>query len=962
MIRKKTVQTPAQKKYNGRIRRRKFSLHALHILSFFAVLILSTVIFISNYSDRLIPQVSRAVIQVARLLPQLEKNETMLRDAYEQMISGWEKIYDPQTDEYKQFISMQDKQYKQIVDDTLSWMNRVTKLRVGRDGFMFVVSKETNRILAHPNEEYLGRQFSSIEELKDDDLIPIESIHPWTKAENLELHFKAIEPYKFAANRVETFSEASAYLRMSLFGCVIDNQDTYIICGIPLTEMMSYVLGNALIFSAFFLILFWLLVKWICLEMDSRRETVKMLRLKLFSYALLVCLVLFGISWYAQILSDVTNDLQTMDKHADVAVETLNTYQEQREKLNSWLDQYYENQCWIACQLVKESAKETLTRQDMQEFADDLNVKHIYVFDQKGKVLVTNSPYDHFELSDDPEDPSYEFHILLDGVFGIIKEPATDKRYNEYVQYVGMSLRNESDLCDGFVMIAVDPTLRDDLLSPLTVDTVLSNMIIGLPEYAIAINKETLNIVSTTGIGFKDASIESLGLKEENLNEDFSGFLKINGTTYYAGVSETSDLYLVPIVTRSGKMESFVNSLKMSLLTVITSLLIILLTLFRYKHDVLDCAPIYEEKDEAGAESTSSSEAEGSRLFSGFSSFVKVQEKRGLDERWKMNDIPKKKQTPEQRIGHIIYRLLLLFCLFILLPTLYFSLDRSAKGIELNNLAYVISGNWQKGMNIFALTSCIFLLCALYVAVELITRILYLVARVSDMRVETVCLLLRNALKYICVIVFIYYGLSQFGVDTQTLLASAGILSLMISFGAKDLVSDILAGFFTLFEGSYKVGDFITVGSWYGTVTEIGLRTTKVQFFSETKIFNNSSMRDIINTDGAVSRMILKMPISYDADLIEIEAVLAEELPRLMDQIPGLIQAPSYEGIESLEDSSILLRIVIYVSTREKFSAFRKLNREVKLIFDRHGIEIPYNQLVVHEGKENSEPPVDKGK
>jgi hypothetical protein len=94
----------------------------------------------------------------------------MLRDAYEQMISGWEKIYDPQTDEYKQFISMQDKQYKQIVDDTLSWMNRVTKLRVGRDGFMFVVSKETNRILAHPNEEYLGRQFSSIEELKDDDL------------------------------------------------------------------------------------------------------------------------------------------------------------------------------------------------------------------------------------------------------------------------------------------------------------------------------------------------------------------------------------------------------------------------------------------------------------------------------------------------------------------------------------------------------------------------------------------------------------------------------------------------------------------------------------------------------------------------------------------------------------------------------------------------------------------------
>ena len=176
---------------------------------------------------------------------------------------------------------------------------------------------------------------------------------------------------------------------------------------------------------------------------------------------------------------------------------------------------------------------------------------------------------------------------------------------------------------------------------------------------------------------------------------------------------------------------------------------------------------------------------------------------------------------------------------------------------------------------------------------------------------------------------------------------------MMISFGAKDLVSDIIAGFFTLFEGSYKVGDFITVGSWYGTVTEIGLRTTKVQFFSETKIFNNSSMRDIINSDGAVARMILKMPISYDADLAEVEAVLAEELPRLTDVIPGLLKPPVYEGVESLEDSSVLLRIAIYVNSGVRYPALRSLNREMKLIFDRHGIEIPFNQLVVHEAKVN---------
>jgi small conductance mechanosensitive channel len=232
--------------------------------------------------------------------------------------------------------------------------------------------------------------------------------------------------------------------------------------------------------------------------------------------------------------------------------------------------------------------------------------------------------------------------------------------------------------------------------------------------------------------------------------------------------------------------------------------------------------------------------------------------------------------------------------------------------------------------------------------VVLLNGILYRISKISTMRVETVCLLLKNATKYVCVIAFVYYGLAQFGVDTQTLLASAGILSLMISLGAKDMVSDIIAGFFTIFEGTYKVGDFITVGSWYGTVVEIGLRTTKVQWFAETKIFNNSSMRDIINADGKVARMVLKAPVPYDVDLLEIEAILAEELPKMMDVIPGLVKPPQYENLDSLGESSVNLCIAIYVENAKRYPALRKLTREIRVMFARRGIEIPFNQIVVH--------------
>lgn len=148
------------------------------------------------------------------------------------------------------------------------------------------------------------------------------------------------------------------------------------------------------------------------------------------------------------------------------------------------------------------------------------------------------------------------------------------------------------------------------------------------------------------------------------------------------------------------------------------------------------------------------------------------------------------------------------------------------------------------------------------------------------------------------------------------------------------------------------LGDFVTVGGWDGTVTEIGLRTTKVRMNTETRIFNNSSMRDIINSDP-VARLILNLPVSYDADLREVEAILAEELPKLV--IPGMVNPPFYAGVQSFEDSSILLRIFLDANSADRFVAQRALNREVKLICDRRGIEIPFTQIVVHEAKEISE-------
>ena len=135
-MKRRRVQTPEQKKYGKKMRRRKTGLYAVLILSFLIALVISTLLFLGTYARILMPQIGRAMIQVSRLLPQLEKNEAMLRESYDQMIQSWEKVFDPESEEYANYLAERNAEYEQLVGDTLSWMNRkIRSTRVHRSGW-----------------------------------------------------------------------------------------------------------------------------------------------------------------------------------------------------------------------------------------------------------------------------------------------------------------------------------------------------------------------------------------------------------------------------------------------------------------------------------------------------------------------------------------------------------------------------------------------------------------------------------------------------------------------------------------------------------------------------------------------------------------------------------------------------------------------------------------------------------
>lgn len=101
----------------------------------------------------------------------------------------------------------------------------------------------------------------------------------------------------------------------------------------------------------------------------------------------------------------------------------------------------------------------------------------------------------------------------------------------------------------------------------------------------------------------------------------------------------------------------------------------------------------------------------------------------------------------------------------------------------------------------------------------------------SIKRRDTAITLVRNTLRYTTFAIVALFIVSIFLRDSLPTVAGASILAAVLGFGAQNLVRDIIAGFFILFEGQYNVGDFVWVeaAKAAGIVEEFGMRTTTLR-------------------------------------------------------------------------------------------------------------------------------------
>ncbi len=191
--------------------------------------------------------------------------------------------------------------------------------------------------------------------------------------------------------------------------------------------------------------------------------------------------------------------------------------------------------------------------------------------------------------------------------------------------------------------------------------------------------------------------------------------------------------------------------------------------------------------------------------------------------------------------------------------------------------------------------------------------------------------------------------LDLLGVPLQPLLAGAGLASVVIGFGAQQLVRDVLAGIAMLIEDQYGVGDWIEVDGRIGVVERVGLRSTAFRDVDGVvhHVLNGYIQR-VGNLSQEWARATLDVPLALDADVAAAKALIHRVAVELAaDPLWGqdVIGAPEVWGVQEYGPDGIRIRVVMPTKPLRNWDLARQLRERLKHAFDEAGIRMP-GQLV----------------
>jgi small conductance mechanosensitive channel len=186
--------------------------------------------------------------------------------------------------------------------------------------------------------------------------------------------------------------------------------------------------------------------------------------------------------------------------------------------------------------------------------------------------------------------------------------------------------------------------------------------------------------------------------------------------------------------------------------------------------------------------------------------------------------------------------------------------------------------------------------------------------RAIDQKARTLLPLLQSVSQYLLYFGSVVAMLHALQLPTAPIMAGAGILGLAVGFGAQSLVTDIVSGFFILFENQFLVGDYVKIDDASGIVEEVSIRVTKIRDGQgKLHIIPNGQIKGVVSYSKGYVNAVVDVKLPAGGDMESLFRAMTEAGQRLKANRHEVLADTEIHGVVEWSGSDMTIRAVTRV-------------------------------------------------
>jgi len=216
--------------------------------------------------------------------------------------------------------------------------------------------------------------------------------------------------------------------------------------------------------------------------------------------------------------------------------------------------------------------------------------------------------------------------------------------------------------------------------------------------------------------------------------------------------------------------------------------------------------------------------------------------------------------------------------------------------------------------------------------------------------------IIRKGLKSAIWILGIIVALNNAGYDVGALIAGLGIGGLALAMAAKDSVSNIFGGVMIFTDKPFKVGDRIKINGFDGTITEVGIRTSRMRTLEGRLVtipnsqFTGNMVENV--TVEPTRKVVLNLGLTYDttADQIEKGIEILKEIGFANDDVNNDFMV----SFNAFGDFALGILFIYYINPdSDNLDTQTAINLEILRKFEANGLEMAFPTQTIYHKKDD---------